>query len=242
MKNYINSPIYLNCSSIGEAYNSIIENFSKYREYVSYPTIITITNTENTQLPQNVDFPFNDYYQVFMSNDTWSYWSTYDNSWYISYSRRIFQTRNGCNLWEKAKEQLVLDCQSRRSIIQTFKNDDDVNDYSPSLLSLQFVIDKGYLNLITCWRSKEGTVAFPINAINMCYLLKKMYIELLPVYPHLVLGSYTEVNGSMHKLLGECKMCLNDNLKLYPLDRVKFFWSIIDIGKETEYDEQYNQK
>ena len=47
MKNYINSPIYLNCSSIGEAYNSIIENFSKYREYVSYPTIITITNTEN---------------------------------------------------------------------------------------------------------------------------------------------------------------------------------------------------
>lgn len=232
----------IEAKTINNAYLRLLDEFtSKDGKYESRTAIISIRDICNPELPRNVEEPYNKYYKVFINNDSLEKkWNLSADEWCLSYARRIMAKRNDIDLWTKAKEELLHNKDSRRCIIVTYRDEDDLLDYLPSLLSIQFIIEGNKLNMLTVWRSKELYTAFPINTLCMTSLMTKMFNEIKTQYIKLEMGVYSEIIGALHKLPGGKKpQKFGDNLIYMDLEKVKFFWSVLETGKEKEYDQNY---
>jgi len=232
----------IEAESVNGAYLKLLDEFSLGDDkYESKAAIISIKNIYNSELPRLVIEPYNKYYQVFIQNDLLEQkWNLLDEEWYLSYSRRIMTKRNGIDIWKRAKMELLRNENSRRSIILTYRDEDDLLGYLPSLLSIQFTIENNMLNMLTMWRSKELYIAFPINILSMHSLMRIMYNEIRKQCYTLKMGIYTEFVGSLHKLPENKKPKeFGDSLINMNLEKVKFYWSVLENGKEKEYDENY---
>lgn len=74
----------------------------------------------------------------------------------------------------------------------------------------------------------------------MIALMRKMFIEIKPFYTDLEMGNYTEFIGGLHKNVGfSMKHDYDQNLSKLDIEQVKFYWSVVDLGREGEYDEKY---
>ncbi len=239
MKAYNSDFLYIKAKSIHDAYSQIMLTYIKHNDYFSMPATICITDVTESGLPESIGDPYDKYYKAFNSEAIKNHWIENSDSWYVSYSRRVIQPRGDIDLWEKAKRQLMSEKETRRSVISTYRQEDDYNSFLPSLISLQFIVNNNQLDLFAYWRSKEATVAFPVNAINMCYLLKKMYSEIITFYPNLQLGFYVESDASLHKLQGRSHSNISENVRALDIERIKFYWSVVEKGKENNYDGQY---
>lgn len=240
----ISERMHLNieAETINSAYLKLLDEFtSKDENYESRTAVISIKDVFNSELPCRVEEPFNKYYKVFINNDSLEKkWNLLADEWCLSYARRIMKKRNDIDLWTKAKKELLQNKDTRRCIIITYRDDDDLLDYLPSLLSIQFTIESNKMNMLTVWRSKELYTAFPINTLCMHSLMIKMFNEIKSQYTKLEIGMYSEIIGALHKLAGDKKpKQFGDNLKCMDLEKVKFFWSILETGKEKEYDKNY---
>ena len=235
-------PIIVEAETINQVYLKLISKFtSKEDRYESRSAFVNIKNVYISELPNNVIEPFNKYYGIFVQNTLLEQkWDMSDNEWYLSYARRIMSERNGINLWEKAKQELIKDKNSRRAIVLTYRDDDDVLSFLPSLLSIQFTIEHDRMNMVSIWRSKELYTAFPVNTLSMLSLMRIMFNELRKHYNMLRIGIYTEMIGSLHKLPNYKKpKQFGDCLVDMDLEKVKFYWSVLERGKENEYDSNY---
>ncbi len=234
-------PIIIESENINNAYLKLLAEFiSEDNMYESRSAIISIKNIYNSQLPNQVMEPFNKYYKVFVQNSLLEQkWNLLDSEWYLSYARRIMSERNGINPWVKAKQELLRNKNSRRCVILTYRDDDDVLSFLPSLLAIQFTIENDRMNMITIWRSKELYTALPVNMLCMHSLMRIMYNEMRTQYDTLKIGVYTEMIGSLHKLPGNRKpRQFGDSLTVMDLEKVKFYWSVLERGKENKYDEK----
>lgn len=237
-----NMPIIVSAKSINNAYLELLSKFaSENNIYESKSAIINIEDIYNSQLPNRVMEPYNKYYRVFIQNSLLEQkWNLQDNEWYLSYARRIMSERNGINLWTKARQELLKNTASRRCVILTYRDDDDFLNYLPSLLSIQFTIENDRMNMLTIWRSKELYTALPVNILCMHSLMRIMFNELKTQHESLRMGIYTEIIGSLHKLADSNKpLKFGDNLNDLNLEKVKFYWSVLEKGKENEYDRNY---
>ncbi len=237
-----NIPIVVGTETINSAYLKLLSEFTQEDNiYESRSAIISIKNVVDSQLPNQVIEPFNGYYKIFVQNYLLEQkWNFLDKEWYLSYARRIMLKRNGVNLWDKSKQELLENPNSRRCVIHTYRDDDDFLNYLPSLLSIQFTIENNCMNMLTVWRSKELYTAFPVNMLCMHSLMRMMFNDVKAQYGKLRIGVYTEVIGALHKLPNKKKpLQFGDSLIDMDLEKVKFYWSIIENGKENEYDRNY---
>lgn len=243
MSNLASKNIYIESETVYDSYKHLIDLFGIENTYESKRAMIVIKNINvfASGMPTEVSEPYNDYYKVFTDIDLLlKKWETPYQNWYLSYSRRIMEDRKGVDLWEKAKNSLLFNKYTRRSIINTYREEDDINDFMPSLISVQFTIDDNKLSMISNWRSKELFIAYPINALCMITLMRKMFIEIRPFYTGLEMGNYTEFIGGLHKNVGfSMKHDYDQNLNKLDIEQVKFYWSVVDLGREGEYDEKY---
>ena len=96
------------------------------------------------------------------------------------------------------------------------------------------------MNMLTIWRSKELYTALPINILCMHSLMRIMFNEMRTQYDTLKMGVYTEIIGSLHKLPDSKKpLQFGDSLNSIDLEKAKFYWSVLERGKENEYDRNY---
>ena len=235
-------PIVVEADSINDAYQSLLRKFRIInRKYFSKTAILVIKNIYCSQLPCKVIEPYNEYYRVFFQNSLLEKkWNLLDKEWYLSYARRIMKERNGIVPWNKAKQEILSNKYSRRCVINTYSGEDDYLNYMPALLAIQFIVENDKLNMLTYWRSKELYTALPVNILCMHSLMRLMLNELKLQYKTLEMGIYTEIIGSLH-ILPESTIPsqFGDSLKNMDLQKVKFLWSVLDYGKENEYDENY---
>ena len=237
-----NMPIIVGAETINNAYLKLLSEFtSEDSIYESRSAIISIKDIYNSQLPNQVIEPFNRYYRIFIQNSLLEQkWNLQDNEWCLSYARRIMSERNCINLWTKAKQELLKNTNSRRCVILTYREDDDYLNYLPSLLSIQFTVENDRMNMLTIWRSKELYTALPINILCMHSLMRIMFNEMRTQYDTLKMGVYTEIIGSLHKLPDSKKpLQFGDSLNSIDLEKAKFYWSVLERGKENEYDRNY---
>lgn len=237
-------PVVVEAETINEAYLKLLSEFkSDEKRYESKSAVVNINDIYHSQLPAQIPEPFNEYYSVFVQNALLEQkWSLSNNDWFLSYGRRIMSERNGINPWTKAKQELLKNSSSRRCIILTYREEDDFLSYLPSLLSIQFTIVDDRMNMLTNWRSKELYTAFPVNVLCMHSLMRMMFREMKVQYDTLSMGVYTEVIGSLHKLSGRKKpKQFGDSLTSMDLETVKFYWSVLENGKEKVYDRNYEE-
>lgn len=235
------APIVVEAETINNAYLKLLSEFTSGYIYESRSAVIIIKDIYNSELPNQIEEPFNKYYKVFIQNSLIKHkWNLLDDEWYLSYARRIMSERNGINPWLKAKQELLKNKNTRRCVILTYRDDDDVLSFLPSLLSIQFTIENERMNMLTIWRSKELYTAFPVNTLCMHSLMRLMFDEMRTQYDTLKMGVYTEIIGALHRL-PECKKPkqFGDSLTNMNLEKVKFYWSVLEKGKENDYDGNY---
>lgn len=104
------------------------------------------------------------------------------------------------NQWNKAKELLKSDKDSRQAIIRINHADDYTysNKDVPCTLTLQFFIRKNKLHLIVNMRSNDIWRGYCNDQFQFTMLQELMMLELREFYPELELGKYYHNAASMH--------------------------------------------
>lgn len=104
------------------------------------------------------------------------------------------------NQWNKAKELLQKDKDSRQAIIRINHADDYTyaNHDVPCTLTLQFFIRNNKLHLIVNMRSNDIWRGYCNDQFQFTMLQELMMIELREFYPELQLGKYYHNAASMH--------------------------------------------
>lgn len=127
-------------------------------------------------------------------------------------------------------ELLKIDPDTRQAVI-TIRNDKDFDSTPdvPCTLSLQFILRKGRLNLITTMRSNDVLLGVPYDVASFCYLQLH-----LACWLGVGVGSYHHHAGSMH-IYERDRVRLNDILQ----DNETVDFKNILIGKEKKETEQF---
>jgi thymidylate synthase len=119
-----------------------------------------------------------------------------------NYGTRIFGHTSlyPFNQWEKVKELLRKDSDSRQAIIRINHADDYTyeNKDVPCTLSLQFFIRNNKLDLIVNMRSNDIWRGYCNDQFQFTMLQEMMMLELRNFYPSLELGTYYHNAASMH--------------------------------------------
>lgn len=104
------------------------------------------------------------------------------------------------NQWNKAKELLHKDKDSRQAIIRINHADDYtyVNHDVPCTLTLQFFIRNNALQLVVNMRSNDIWRGYCNDQFQFTMLQELMMLELREFYPDLQLGKYYHNAASMH--------------------------------------------
>ncbi len=104
------------------------------------------------------------------------------------------------NQWNKAKELLQKDKDSRQAIIRINHADDYTyaNKDVPCTLTLQFFIRNNKLNLIVNMRSNDIWRGYCNDQFQFTMLQELMMLEMREHYPDLQLGTYYHNAASMH--------------------------------------------
>jgi len=104
------------------------------------------------------------------------------------------------NQWNKVKELLQKDKDSRQAIIRINHADDYTyqNHDVPCTLTLQFFIRKNQLHLIVNMRSNDIWRGYCNDQFQFTMLQELLMLELREFYPELELGKYYHNAASMH--------------------------------------------
>ena len=104
------------------------------------------------------------------------------------------------NQWNKVKELLQKDKDSRQAIIRINHADDYTyaNHDVPCTLTLQFFIRKNALHLVVNMRSNDIWRGYCNDQFQFTMLQELMMLELREFYPDLELGKYYHNAASMH--------------------------------------------
>ena len=104
------------------------------------------------------------------------------------------------NQWNKTKELLQKDKDSRQAIIRINHADDYTyaNHDVPCTLTLQFFIRKNALHLVVNMRSNDIWRGYCNDQFQFTMLQELMMLELREFYPDLELGKYYHNAASMH--------------------------------------------
>lgn len=104
------------------------------------------------------------------------------------------------NQWNKAKELLFKDRDSRQAIIRINHADDYTysNQDVPCTLTLQFFIRSNKLHLVVNMRSNDIWRGYCNDQFQFTMLQELMMLELRDTYPDLELGKYYHNAASMH--------------------------------------------
>lgn len=108
-----------------------------------------------------------------------------------AYGPRIFKS----GAWDLVVNKMKRDPDTRQAVLPIFKLDDlkVSSKDTPCTLSLQFISNLGYLNLIVTMRSNDAWLGLPYDAFCFTVLQELMAMEL-----GIKLGGYTHQVGSMH--------------------------------------------
>lgn len=151
-------------------------------------------------------------------NNSTDWISNYSNFWSkisddgktanSAYGSRIFKTHNRIattqTQWELVKQQLKLDKDSRRAIINIHTPADTENAKLdiPCTLALQFLIRDNKLHLVVNMRSSDIIlgIAYDVPAFTV-------FQELMANELGVDVGTYTHISNSMHIYERDFKMC-----------------------------------
>jgi thymidylate synthase len=125
-----------------------------------------------------------------------------DGSVNSNYGTRIFGHSKlyPFNQWNKAKEILTNDKDSRQAVIRINHADDYTypNKDVPCTLTMQFFIRNDELHLIVNMRSNDIWRGYCNDQFQFTMLQELMMLELRTIYPNLKLGKYYHNAASMH--------------------------------------------
>lgn len=126
------------------------------------------------------------------------------------------------NQWKYAKNQLLIDKNTRRAVIFIISNSDackKTKDF-PCTMFLQFLIRDKQLHLICNMRSNDLILGFCYDAATFTIFQEKMLLELKENIPDLKMGHYFHFASSMHvyerhyKMIDDVLKNTTDNLKI----------------------------
>jgi thymidylate synthase len=117
-----------------------------------------------------------------------------------AYGKRIFDRPSRNSQWVKVVDELVMNPDSRRAVLEVFRHEDlwDGNKDVPCTLSLQFFIRDGLLNLHVVMRSNDVFWGLPYDAFSFTLLQECMLLALRDAGLSIELGTYTHTVGSLH--------------------------------------------
>jgi thymidylate synthase len=137
-----------------------------------------------------------------MYSKFWEHIAKEDGTVNSNYGTRIFGHSKlyPFNQWNKVKELLTNDRDSRQAIIRINHADDYtyLNKDVPCTLTLQFFIRSNQLHLIVNMRSNDIWRGYCNDQFQFTMLQELMMLELRAIYPELQLGKYYHNAASMH--------------------------------------------
>ena len=134
------------------------------------------------------------------------------------YGYKIFRNKiNDITQFEYAKEQLMIDKNTRKAILMLHTDDDVLLKTKDNICTifLQFFIRNDELILITNMRSNDIFFGLTYDIPFFTILQEIMLVHLQPKYPNLKLGSYIHNAGSLHFYEKDCNAilkCIMDSL------------------------------
>lgn len=117
------------------------------------------------------------------------------------YGYKIFEKKTkNITQFEYAKEQLLIDKDSRKSIIMMHTNENTLLKTNDNICTifLQFFIRENFLILIVHMRSNDVYFGLTYDIPFFTILQEIMAVNLRSKYPYLKLGAYIHNAGSMH--------------------------------------------
>lgn len=227
--------------TIGDLYKQIGKLYIQKNEMIQMVCQINDVNT--IDLPNNINHELNSIYQEYVNKNIDSRWEKREGDWYLSFSRRIYETRNDINQFEVALECLKQDKGSRRCIICASDLSDSVK-YRPALVTVMFMIRNNYLDMHTYWRAEELLYAFPMNILSMLSYFRIFYRELREIYPDVKMGNYVQFTSEAYVYPSAYPMTewgMWNNMQSIDARTLLFFWSTIFEREEERYDENYSR-
>lgn len=228
-------------NTIGDLYREIGKLFIQENQIVQM--VCKINDVNIIDLPKEINHELNSIYQKYVNNDIDSRWKKRTGDWYLSFSRRIYETRKNINQFQAALGCLAQDKESRRCIICASDLSDN-EKYRPALVAIMFMIRNNYLDMHTYWRAEELLYAFPMNTLSMLSYFRIFYRELKKIYPDVKMGSYVQFTSEAYVYHGAypiTKWGLWNNMQSIDVKTLLFFWSTIFEKEEEKYDENYSR-
>lgn len=235
----------INQSNIKDVY-TYLGAWMQYIDYKKGSLVIKIENTEvaslmlDQKIINNIQGIKKQYIEIFNNKEKLDQrWIEKNDTWYLSYNRRLIRSRHGISQFNKAANDMLTSKNTRRCIL--LANDYmDNNNYCPALVYVKFSIEEDRLNMYVHWRSQELLFALPFNILAMISLQRKM-CEKLNQSLRIEIGDYTQFVDEITFY----KQPDNRGWGFWKyLDEVsdkdcEFLWSIVYHNKEDEYDKNY---
>lgn len=228
--------------TIGDLYKQIGNFYIQKNEIIQMACRIIDVNT--IDFPKEINHELNSIYCEYVNKGIDSRWKKGNGDWYLSFSRRIYETRNKINQFQEALECLAQDKGSRRCIICA--NDiTDSSKYRPALVSIMFMIRDNCLDMHTYWRAEELLYAFPMNTLSMLSYFRIFFKELKKIYPDIKMGNYLQFTSEAYVYRGAYPIIrwgMWNNLQSIEKGALLFFWSTIFEKEEERYDANYSRQ